>query len=867
MSRISGSDRQDMTEKFPSFQDFPDPATPSAQEVSWGRRKPPAKMFSSFWRQVKAAKARIPLLNQLHLNFIFLHYTYIISWALVGSVIVYPGNDISYIDALFQAAGAATQSGLNTVDLNQLRLYQQIVLYIITILCTPIFIHSALVFIRLYWFEKRFQHVVRDARALRPTRSRMETISEDKESQDLNRAELGVGGRPIVVLRTNTGDARENRITDPASKAADQGNSESESPAGQETSGHSSSEDAPSGTERRFGLGSLRVPTQLSPETHIAFLENQRKSKGALRIPSPREYDRGGVPEDLEEEGKEDGNEQAQPPSPRAKRQDSMHSEEPDQLGPLEGPHITINEPEIARTRTRGNTFPRLDTRPTVRETKDGADTTLGPTATRNTVRGFFRSLTQERELSTQPYLSWNATVARNSNFVDLTEEQRDELGGIEYRALKTLAVVLISYYVGFHVIGMISMIGWIMTVPRWGNIVKEDGIGRPWWGIFTSASAFNDLGFTLTPDSMNSFQTAVFPLLLLAFLIIIGNTGFPCMLRLIIWVLSKFARQGTALWEELKFLLDHPRRCFTLLFPRNASWWLFAILVVMNGVDVIFFIILDLNDPTVTALPPGIRVLDGFFQAAATRTAGFGVVSLSDLHPAIQVSYLIMMYISVFPIAISMRRTNVYEEKSLGIYSYGDEDDEEDTQTAPTYIGAHLRRQLSFDLWYVFLGLFVIAIAEGSRLEAQNDYSFQLFNVLFEVVSAYGTVGLSFGYPGVNTSFSGQFNVISKLVIIAMQIRGRHRGLPYALDRAVLLPSDALNRHEAEEGERRMRRRTSNLSGGGSLGRSQSRTFSQSRTDAAQSSGLDTQDWYMPQASNGNLVHRQSTIRSTRER
>lgn len=38
-------------------------------------------------------------------------------------------------------------------------------------------------------------------------------------------------------------------------------------------------------------------------------------------------------------------------------------------------------------------------------------------------------------------------------------------------------------------------------------------------------------------------------------------------------------------------------------------------------------------------------------------------------------VSYLVMMYISIFPIAISMRRTNVYEEKSLGIYAHEDEE------------------------------------------------------------------------------------------------------------------------------------------------------------------------------------------------
>jgi hypothetical protein len=42
------------------------------------------------------------------------------------------------------------------------------------------------------------------------------------------------------------------------------------------------------------------------------------------------------------------------------------------------------------------------------------------------------------------PYLSWTPTVGRNSAFVDLTEEQREELGGIEYRSLKLLAIILV---------------------------------------------------------------------------------------------------------------------------------------------------------------------------------------------------------------------------------------------------------------------------------------------------------------------------------------------------------------------------------------------------------------------------------------
>ena len=97
----------------------------------------------------------------------------------------------------------------------------------------------------------------------------------------------------------------------------------------------------------------------------------------------------------------------------------------------------------------------------------------------------------------------------------------------------------------------------------------------------------------------MESFQEAVVPLLLGSFLIVIGNTGFPCMLRFIIWTFSLIVPRESGVWEEFKFLLDHPRRCFTLLFPTTATWWLFWILVILNGLDLIFFIILDVC-PTV---------------------------------------------------------------------------------------------------------------------------------------------------------------------------------------------------------------------------------------------------------------------------
>lgn len=207
--------------------------------------------------------------------------------------------------------------------------------------------------------------------------------------------------------------------------------------------------------------------------------------------------------------------------------------------------------------------------------------------------------------------------------------------------------------------------------------------------------------------------------------------------------------------------------------------------------------------------MPVHLRIVNGLFQAACTRTAGFASVNLSLLHPAVQVSYMMMMYISVFPIAISIRRTNVYEEKSLGVYSSPEDEDSPNENSGMSYVGSHLRRQLSFDLWYVFLGLFILCITEGRKIQANE---FNVYSILFEIISAYGTVGLSLGYPGVNASLSSQFSTGGKLVIIAMQIRGRHRGLPYGLDRAVLLPSAKRFEEEAMEVQSMLARQSTHV-------------------------------------------------------
>jgi len=65
---------------------------------------------------------------------------------------------------------------------------------------------------------------------------------------------------------------------------------------------------------------------------------------------------------------------------------------------------------------------------------------------------------------------------------------------------------------------------------------------------------------------------------------------------------------------------------------------------------DWIAFLVLDITNPVIQAIPTGQRVFDGLFQSIAVRAAGFQVVSLLSLAPSVQYLYVIMMYISAYP-------------------------------------------------------------------------------------------------------------------------------------------------------------------------------------------------------------------------
>lgn len=879
-------------------------------------------------------------------NFRRAHYVYIITMSFLFSIICYPISNFKYIDILFLLSGACTQAGLNTIDLNKLRLLQQILVYIATTLTTPIFIHGSLLFIRLYWFERHFDDIKqtskmnyvmrRNATLAARTRTNDSTRMNTVTNQGLgfpDKTQERVAQKPEFSNGTleeiTEGNSPPSLTSTPKVLEKERGATMYSEPSDDEDDGDTAIKFVSSGTEvpatpnaikfgelphpsarrkdiepsdmyksirmlqhlrRDSGIDDdvlvIKPPNEIehdrnmpiftrkgqrgfgsSPSKRSKWKTNIKKRKhkwkslrkslsntpssGATKLPSAstanenesidseddtrrlsdsriddtladydddgdNEYEDDGEGSDDAEDADGEDNVLDEDENASIKSLYSDDAVDEDSQLSDQDPMSMAGTDKFSNMKTKFALDPAAERRQKRQKNRRG----LRKLRTSSFSRIISRSATSDNDdllpnesddeehylsgnensllkVMSANYLSWVPTIGRNSTFVHLTEEQKEELGGVEYRAIKLLIKILVFYYVGFHVIAFSLFVGFINVSKGYGAQIKAIGVSPTWWGFFTAQSVFNDLGLTLTPDSMASFSRSVYILVISCFFIVIGNTGFPIFLRFIIWVMFKFASPLSLFRESLGFLLDHPRRCFTLLFPSVPTWWLLFILVVLNATDLILFIILDLNDEYLSSIPTGFRVLDGLFQAFSTRTAGFTVIDLSQLHAAVQVSYMIMMYISVLPLAISIRRTNVYEEQSLGIYARGDEAEENNEDSTKNFVGTHLRNQLSFDLWFIFLGLFIICIAEGGRLDA-NNFRFTVFTVLFEIISAYGTVGMSLGYPGINQSFSHEFTTVSKLVIIAMMIRGRHRGLPYTLDRAIMLPDDDMKRRDA---------------------------------------------------------------------
>jgi trk system potassium uptake protein len=305
----------------------------------------------------------------------------------------------------------------------------------------------------------------------------------------------------------------------------------------------------------------------------------------------------------------------------------------------------------------------------------------------------------------------------------------------------------------------IIELIGAWMIFMLWSPEIKFGSLGEKlFYSVFHSISAFNNAGFSLFSLGMMEgvLHNSYIMHIIIALLIITGGLGFPALRDLT--EPSRLRERMQKPWKDWKT---------STIVAVNAS----AILIISG---MILFYFLE-RDNVLGNLNPLEAAITSFFQSVTTRTAGFNTVDIASLKVPTMILFIFLMYIgassggtgggvktSTFFILLLSALTTVKGKKKMDFR----------------------RRTISFDLVnkavtilifsasYILIATFILSITDAEK---------PIMHLAFEIVSAFGTVGLS-------ANVTPYLSLFGKIIITFTMFIGRVGTLTLAF--AVSSPS-----------------------------------------------------------------------------
>lgn len=253
------------------------------------------------------------------------------------------------------------------------------------------------------------------------------------------------------------------------------------------------------------------------------------------------------------------------------------------------------------------------------------------------------------------------------------------------------------------------------------------------WWrgvyySFFHAVSAFNNAGISIFASGFTPYTNNILVSLVITTLFIIGGLGFTVLIDI------KNTRKFKRLSLHSKIMIIGTI-CFNLLAT-------------------IAFLLLEFDNPaTIGQIEGAYQVVGAYFQATSTRTAGFGPITIDYFRTPTIMLMLFLMFIgsgsaatsgglklTTFVVIVLSSITFIRGKKSVTIANR--------TIKERTIIRSFTILSISFLL--ILTSLFVLSITE--RIPANK--------LLFEVISAFSSVGLSLGVTE-NLSNVGRFVIM----------------------------------------------------------------------------------------------------------
>ena len=310
---------------------------------------------------------------------------------------------------------------------------------------------------------------------------------------------------------------------------------------------------------------------------------------------------------------------------------------------------------------------------------------------------------------------------------------QIDQLSGL---AKITVRIVLAT--VGIQIAGFVALLARFSF--------DYSPVEAVWQAAFHSVSGFNNAGFTLIPDSdsLSAFQNDGIVLGVIGALIFLGTISYWVMLD--VFKLRRFS-----------------------LFPLNTKLVIVVTLMLtLSGALVFFFSEYD-NDQTLRKLSVADKAMVSVFESISGRTAGFTTVDYAETEQHTNFFFTSLMFtggasasvaggIKVNTLAVVLVAVLSTIRGRARATAFGREVPQKQVQLAMT-LGALATA-------FVFLVALMLTFAE-------RDFDF--IDLLFEIVSAAGTVGLS-------TGLTAELSRWGHVILIASMFIGRVGPLTLAL-------------------------------------------------------------------------------------
>lgn len=309
----------------------------------------------------------------------------------------------------------------------------------------------------------------------------------------------------------------------------------------------------------------------------------------------------------------------------------------------------------------------------------------------------------------------------------------QDRLQGI----VKSIKMVLILTFV-------IELIGALVLMC---SFIPERGAIGVWISIFLSVSAFCNAGFDILGTAGQQFssltayaQNALICLPIMA-LIVIGGIGFLVLIDI-----------GDNVARKKRHLSPHSKMALIITAILILFGWIAFLATEWNGV---------LKDMTV-----GGKMLAALFQSVTPRTAGFETVSQGALTPVSYMLTLTLMFIGASPSSTGggVKTTTLAVLLLTGIRTL---QAERDVNLGKAKINPNLIKRaitiIMIAIFIIILNTVLILFFEGNSHNSNANVQ----NILFEVTSAFATVGLTMG-------ITPELCVASKLLLCFTMFIGR---------------------------------------------------------------------------------------------